>query len=118
MKNVFKKVSSAFKPGEPCSTNAEISKSDHQEIGLTSLSSNEMDQEDSEQPAAITLGDDQQLQPSEFNLLPSFSGSSCASVGLLAVIPEKPHHPSLSLPLRTSGKQKQLFCSSWYARNR
>ena len=30
-----------LKPGESCSTSAEISKSDHQEIGLSSLSSNE-----------------------------------------------------------------------------
>ena len=57
-----------------------------------------MDKEDSEQPAVITLEVDQQLQlqPSEFNLLPSFSDSSCASVGLLAVIPENPHHPLFS----------------------
>ena len=30
-----------LKPGESCSTSAEISKSDHQEIGLSSLSLNE-----------------------------------------------------------------------------
>ena len=33
----------------------------------------------------------------------------------LSINPEKPHHPVLlSFPLRTFGKQRRSFCSSWY----
>ena len=33
----------------------------------------------------------------------------------IEIIPEKPNHPVMSqFPLRTFGKQKRAFCSSWY----
>ena len=33
-----------------------------------------------------------------------------------SIVPEKPHHPVLSFPQRTIGKQKRSFCSSWYVK--
>lgn len=33
-----------------------------------------------------------------------------------SIVPEKPHHPILSFPQRTIGKQKRSFCSSWYVK--
>ncbi len=32
----------------------------------------------------------------------------------IEIIPEKPNHQLISFPLRTFGKQKRAFCSSWY----
>ena len=43
--------------------------------------------------------------------LPMPSSSSDPNVSM---IPEKAHHPILNFPPRTIGKQRQLFCSSWY----
>ena len=63
---------------------------------------------------------DQYEQSDEIQQLPAKESpvllplvSSDASMDL-SLIPEKAHHPILSFPPHTIGKQRQSFCSSWY----